>query len=241
MENSRPDISILLSLILVGGFIILYSFYMSPATTEASHLAPAFDWAWSSNVGWISFNCNNSGIGDTCGTSLYRVYTNDVSPTEAQLRGYAWSSNVGWITFEPSELENCPAGRCDARITGTELIGWAKVLSTGEWISFNCANMGPCGTPANADYKVSYDSATGNLSGWAWSSGVMGWVAFSCLNTGSCAVSPHQVRIAPVEEESCQDIEAINFGDPLPCMYAPPEGGTTTTKPIFKEKETVPR
>lgn len=246
MKLKRADLSIFIALAAIAGLFLIYFLYTSPPTSEASHLAPAFDWAWSSNVGWISFNCSN---GNTCppnGTSNYKVYTDHLSASEVQLRGYAWSSNVGWVSFEPTA--GCPGVvTCDARISGSELTGWAKVLSTGEWLSLNCSNMGPCGTPMNADYKVSYDSVTGNLSGWAWGSGVVGWVSFSCLDTGSCTPSSqYQVRIVPVEEESCQEIGAPNFGGPGPCQQPsiPPSGGgggASTTKPIFKEKETVPR
>ena len=215
----------------------MYSFN-SPHTSEASHLSPTVDWAWSSNIGWISFNCNNGGIGDTCGVSNYKVHAEDVSAGEARLRGHAWSSNIGWISFEPNDLVNCPAGLCEARLSTSELTGWARVLSTGEWISLNCANMGTCGTPQNANYKVSYDIVSGNLSGWAWGSGVVGWISFSCNDTGTCGVSPYQVRIQPTPEESCQDISAVNFGGPLPCEYPP---SATTTPPGFDIIETIPR
>ncbi len=54
-------------------------------------------WAWSNNVGWISFNCTTGGstANNICPTSNYGV-NKDVS---GNLMGYAWSDNIGWIKF----------------------------------------------------------------------------------------------------------------------------------------------
>lgn len=51
---------------------IPYKVTISTSTGEFS------GWAWSANeseggIGWISFNCNNSGIGNTCAASNYKV------------------------------------------------------------------------------------------------------------------------------------------------------------------------
>src|SRR4030065_362935 len=52
-------------------------------------------YAWSENIGWISFNCINQG---TCATSNYGVTIN----SGGDFSGYAWSENVGWINFAPA-------------------------------------------------------------------------------------------------------------------------------------------
>ena len=49
-------------------------------------------WAYNDVVGWISFNCLDTG---TCGTSNYKVVEND-----NYLYGYAWNNNLGWIIFD---------------------------------------------------------------------------------------------------------------------------------------------
>ena len=80
-------------------------------------------WAWSENIGWISFNCTNvpkvcnggatttgsvcSGAADcpgaacvdTCSLSNYGV---KVSTSTGLFSGYAWSENIGWISFAPA-------------------------------------------------------------------------------------------------------------------------------------------
>ncbi len=50
-------------------------------------------WAWSENIGWISFNCIDT---DSCGDVFYGV---DVDLSTSAFSGYAWSENIGWISF----------------------------------------------------------------------------------------------------------------------------------------------
>lgn len=59
--------------------------------------------AWSQNLGWISFNCNGGGAGGSniCGTSNYKV---TLDPSTGSWGGYAWNPEVGWISF------NCNTG-----------------------------------------------------------------------------------------------------------------------------------
>lgn len=53
-------------------------------------------WAWSENIGWISFNSTDDQDPSTPGiqpaTSNYGVNKN----ADGTLAGYAWSSNIGW-------------------------------------------------------------------------------------------------------------------------------------------------
>jgi len=62
-------------------------------------------WAWSENIGWISFNnCTNPANPATCGPINYGVNIE----TDGSLSGYAWSrgtdadvGGIGWIKFDP--------------------------------------------------------------------------------------------------------------------------------------------
>ena len=49
-------------------------------------------WAYNDIVGWISFNCQDTGV---CSTSNYKVIENN-----NYLYGYAWNDNLGWIIFD---------------------------------------------------------------------------------------------------------------------------------------------
>src|SRR3989338_509710 len=59
---------------------------------EAGSNDNVFGWAWSENIGWISFN-NTSGGGAV-------DYGVNVDTTTGIFSGYAWSENIGWISFE---------------------------------------------------------------------------------------------------------------------------------------------
>ncbi len=149
-------------------------------------------YAWSENIGWISFNCTNPGAGG-CGFD-YGVHIN---PATYNFSGYAWSSNVGWISFQESNTpdntivtNNCdpscdPTSGCTACVNGGNIFGWAKVLSLGNdgWIKLS-------DTVAPA-YGVTIDIlGTGNFSGWAWNgnnnSAGIGWINFNCGDYGTC-------------------------------------------------------
>ncbi|MCX6760598.1 MAG: hypothetical protein NTZ84_00620 [Candidatus Nealsonbacteria bacterium] len=149
-------------------------------------------WAWSENIGWVSFNCSDPG---TCGTVDYGVNI-DLNLGNGLLSGYAWSENIGWITFNDSQLGGCPAGPCEARFSSAtnELSGWARacsVFSNGcsgalnlnrgswdGWIRFKGNN-----------YGVALDSISREFKNWAWgghdagpSTAVIGWLSFNSKN-----------------------------------------------------------
>ena len=124
---------------------------------------------------------------DDQSASSGNVPCNPITVNEAaggNLVGYAWSENVGWIDFCPTNQSSpgavAPAGTHSAcgELAGAELRGWAKVVSSGGWISLNCADVPGC----TSGYKVTYNSATGKFGGFAWSED-FGWI---CFDSASC-------------------------------------------------------
>jgi len=123
----------LLSLIILGAL-----FYFSDHQSKNIQAGTGDNlsgWAWSSNIGWISFNCTNSA---SCSNLDYGTRIDSVS---GLFSGYAWSPNIGWISFNQSDLSGCPSAPCEARLVGglsdpypKQVTGWAKVLSTGNWM-----------------------------------------------------------------------------------------------------------
>lgn len=132
-------------------------------------------WAWSENIGWISFNCTNSG---TCATSNYGV---TVAPN-GDFSGYAWSENIGWISFNSSDTQNCPSVPCKAKLKNDgSMEGWGKALAADNngwdgWIhlSGTAQDASPYGVFVNG---CGYD-------GYAWGSEVIGWMRFRGTNYG---------------------------------------------------------
>jgi len=94
--------------ILTFAFALALSFSIF---THASTTDNVTGYAWSSNIGWISFNnCTDSKNATTCTGQNYGVKFDPVTGVGS---GYAWSSNIGWISFNNSEVSsntNCPVG-----------------------------------------------------------------------------------------------------------------------------------
>lgn len=170
--------------LLLGSFLLLL-FCVTPVQVSAQSFDSAVElhgYAWSSNVGWISFNCDNES---TCGSVDYKV---ELNPNNT-LTGYAWSSNIGWIKF--GGLSGAPRSGGQARLSNdrSRVVGWARACSatasgdcTGSlhtngggwdgWISLNQSNYG-----TGPNYGVTVGN--GRLNGYAWGSEVIGWVSFS--------------------------------------------------------------
>ncbi len=136
--------------------------------------------AWSSNIGWVSLNCSNTG---SCVTSNYKV----TKRADGLLAGYGWSSNIGWVGFAPAS-RNYPVGRGtfagSARFDGNNIKGWIQALANGGgwdgWISM--AGQ----TTAGGNYGPTYIESTKKFSGFAWGGDVVGWVDFQYANCPTC-------------------------------------------------------
>ena len=153
------------------GLFLLFVFN-HPTSQAATGDINLSGYAWSDNVGWISFSGTNYGV----------VLNN----TTKQLVGYAWSDNIGWIKF--GGLSGFPTGAGtvsdNAQINSTNhLVGWARA----------CAGSadGQCGTASRTDgwdgwislggtnYEISLIHDSKDFDGYAWGSDVIGWIDFS--------------------------------------------------------------
>ncbi|MFA5767512.1 MAG: hypothetical protein WC919_06305, partial [Candidatus Paceibacterota bacterium] len=159
--------------------ILVASFFLAgfAAASEGDNLS---NYAWSENIGWISFNCTN---GASCAVSDYGV---NIDPNSGEFSGEAWSENIGWISFNRTETGAPPAAPYQetgldyiAKIDlgSGEVTGWARALSFGGgwdgWIKLR-----------GDSYGATADTGTGAFSGWAWSDMVIGWISMSDSNYG---------------------------------------------------------
>lgn len=136
---------------------ISLSYSFRAHTTEGS-AAPAelSGYAWSSNIGWISFKGSTYGV--------------IINQTNGTLSGYAWSS-VGWISFNSTDLVGCPTSPCQAQYSNNQFTGWAKVLSADGngwdgwdgWIHIT-----------GSGYGLSVVNDT--ITGWMYGGDVVGWI-----------------------------------------------------------------
>jgi len=129
-------------------------------------------YAWSENIGWISFNCENQGV---CSSVDYRI---TVNKNTGDWSGHAWSENIGWIDFEPSgPYPGDPDDSAKYDFVTGRVNGWARAIAGGVdgwdgWIKMSGTN-----------YSV--DAVIGDIcsfDGWAWGSDVIGWIHFSDTN-----------------------------------------------------------
>ena len=181
----------------IGFWLSSSSFVSGVACTDHTFLG----WAWSENVGWVSFSCKN--------TSTTIDYGVDKDPSTGLLSGQAWAGNIGWISFNSAELAGCPSGACEARMSNSTyaISGWARALAASSsasgwdgWIKLNGTATDASSTP----YGVAMNNSTKELYGWAWggntanavSAGVIGWLSFNCSNRSSCGTIDYHVHLA---------------------------------------------
>ena len=62
-------------------------------------------WGWNDELGWISFNCDQTSHGGSndCLNSSYRVSFD----SNGVFSGYAWSETAGWISFNCANTGSC--------------------------------------------------------------------------------------------------------------------------------------
>ena len=165
----KTKISLAIIFVFLAAFSI-FNFHFSK-DVKADATPSLTGYAWSSNIGWISFTPSTNGNN-----------TITVDPTTGNINGYAWSENIGWVKFG-----GLGAG-ADANYnfsTGA-ITGWARACAGSQ--------NGDCSTSASrtdgwdggislsgTGYGVSGTqvSTTAQLSGYAWGSDVVGWVDFS--------------------------------------------------------------
>ena len=129
--------------------------------------------AWSENIGWVSFNSTSDASPTDYGVNI-DLATGDLS-------GHAWSEHIGWVSFNRSDTGNPPSapfnggsGPIAQYNSGTdELTGWMRVLAYDGgwdgWIRFESATI----------------DASGDWHGWAWSDVVVGWLSFNSTDPGA--------------------------------------------------------
>jgi hypothetical protein len=189
--NKIMKISFLKSFLKIIFVLVFGVFCFAPFMVSANSTHNMSGYAWSSNIGWISFNCTNDE-----GSSCVKYGVN--KDATGYLTGYAWSPNIGWIQF--GGLSGWPTGSGttadNAKVTGSNLTGWAKAISGGDggsgwdgWIALS-----------GTGYGITLDSTSSTPSTCpstecAWGSEVMGWIDFSGVTvaatpTPTLSISP---------------------------------------------------
>lgn len=198
-------------------------------------------YAWSSNIGWISFNCADRGV---CAISNYKTAI-DLT-TGHVLSGvgehYAWSPNIGWIDTNPtSGYPEAPNHGLRFDMGSGVATGWIRALSYGNgwdgWIKITDAEVETGGIVRNG---------VNTAGGWAWGSNVVGWVQFTnsfIVPHADCDLGADPTTITPPQAAtlswSCNALTTANscainngIGTNLPVSgtrKVAPQQGTTYT------------
>lgn len=164
--------------------------------------------AWSSTIGWISFNSTN----EVAPTADYGV-TIDAG---GNFDGYAWSDTIGWIDLSPAPDHTTYPGcgfpddpgdpacfPASYDLATHEASGWARACAGT--VSGDCSGVAPRSDGwdgwiklRGAGYGVYLDGSTNEFEGYAWGDDVVGWISFNCDNDGSCGTADHAVvYVAP--------------------------------------------
>jgi hypothetical protein len=235
---------------LVLSFLFLRS---SVKIVEGATTFNVAGYAWSSNFGWVSMNCQNNNTCSTNGGYDYGVNINPNTYTcpncPHNLDGYAWSPNAGWISFrfnggDPNPPDNwrfastsvycydtnCTSGNgctaCFNPETG-KIYGWARVLNQGAngWIAL--------GTTSETGIKVDQTSASGTFSGFGWNGNTdkavgLGWLSFNCNNSpyfNTCAAYNYSVYIKNHTFPVPTILSAPNWNFAQACPQTPSKTG----------------
>ncbi len=188
----------------IASFLLLLAVIAIGAQTAQAAEYPLTGWAWSPNVGWISFNSSNSGAGG----AAYGVKVNDAGV----FSGYAWAPTVGWLSFNSTDTTGCgdtTLASCAPQLTfGTgRIAGWARFVNGigrsdgwNGWVKLSDSQFfespGYQGTQG-----VTYDNSKLSFSGYSWGSPATGWIKWDGdgSNGVKCPTCPQPTQACALE------------------------------------------
>ncbi len=167
--------------------------------------------AWNDDIGWISFNCNQTSQGGTnvCGTYPYSV---QIDGSTGDLSGYAWNDKDGWISFNCANNGNCTYPyKVNTAWRATSTYGYltSSVFDTQNPQGTALKSITWEGTsPANT--CVDFQVAGSNSSSGPWT--FMGPASSTSDYYGAaCSSAPvGGVGCAPADTPICVDTRAFN-------------------------------
>lgn len=120
-------------------------------------------YAWSENIGWITFNRDNANTppSNDPGAGLLSYIDSDGKTVK------------GWARAMSACDDANSDGKCDASGAGTNSGGWDG------WIALSDMSA------SSLDYGTTLDATIGKFKGFAFGSDVVGWLSFSSANCDS--------------------------------------------------------
>lgn len=174
----------IISILICVTYITNPSFLKAPHA-EAGAGQNVLGFAWSENIGWISFNNLSDGSATSYGVNISPLAVTGTG----DLSGHAWSENIGWISFNRLDTGTPPFAPFNgatgpiAQVDWTtgKVTGWARAMSgfgsVGGWDGWIKLSDDNVGVWAGNGVKISL--STGKFSGYAWGWEVIGWIDFA--------------------------------------------------------------
>jgi hypothetical protein len=195
-------IFIFLSFLLLVFAFLFFNLFKKPKEIKASPGSEhnVWGWAYSKNIGWVSFNCyndyNNDGVLEShCSDAGYPSnYGVNIDSSTGILSGYAWSrgtdvdvGGIGWIKFDPVgpypaapnysaclDIPGISGESCDG-VGDWTISGWARAYRAIEPEGQTLGGWEGWIKLRGPGYGV-WLEPTGNpneyeLRGWAWGGG----------------------------------------------------------------------
>ncbi len=226
--NFFKKISLAFTLAVLAIIAVSFIFIADPSQNELAYAGSSDNvsgYAWSEKTGWISFNCEDTGL--SCATT--GDWGVDIDISTGIFYGYAWSENLGWISFNRADTgapPQAPFNGVEAYIAkyysdgSNQVLGWAKILSLGDggWINLR-------GDQADGVHIGS----NGEFVGWAWNGNDdgtgIGWISFNSDTDGSAIaynaqadlIGQPQNVVVTQQEPSCS---ALNIQWDVPVLGA---------------------
>ena len=127
-------------MLVATGFLQIFN--LDKKVEAAQDDTELYGYAWSDNIGWISFNNCPSEGSPSCEPVDYSVTVD----SNGDMEGAAWSDNIGWIKFGGlSDFPDSGGSASNAQITLNsgkqqgEVSGWARAC--GGTASGDCSTM----------------------------------------------------------------------------------------------------
>jgi hypothetical protein len=202
-------------------------------------------------VRWISMNdedtkavCDvdsNNFTDVSCGglntiATPWRTYGVDIPSGNGALSGYAWGGGdnsgpgIGWVSFNGADLSGCPSSPCSAYRQGTDIKGWARILSirdagvnSGGWSGWVQLDA-PTAVSSGNQVRV---TGSGVLSGYAYSD-ELGWIDFS-----GAVIDPVSANILQICREGIPIIQGTSSVPMTGHAFSLAASGTTNMKAYF--------
>lgn len=211
---------------------------LAPFLASAAVSDNVSGFAWSENIGWVSFNSENDHNPDTPGVQPAAVSYGLNVRNDNFLEGYAWSEHIGWISFNladtgapPAQYDYSGQGFIAKLQNNGELRGWARALAGMDepndgWDGWIKLHKHP--SDGGPDYGVLYNDPTSEFENWAWGSDVVGWLSFNCNNDhGSgpvCDTSAYQVTADVNSPPRASQLSvSANYADSNNICLSPPD------------------